>query len=69
MLYGFSKLRPTFCNLAKSGDFTTRLATKPNIQIYEKRSYEAPQPAYCQYDVSGCSFFVIMVETFQMIFH
>ena len=47
------KLRITFCGLAQAGIFTTKLSTKPNIQIYEKLSYEARQPPLRQTAVTS----------------
>src|SRR5690606_36717356 len=40
----FLYLQLTVCGLAQAGIFTTKLATKPKAQIYEKLSYEALNP-------------------------
>jgi len=40
-LCGRLKWLVTVCGLAQAGIFTTKLATKPKAQIYEKLSYEA----------------------------
>jgi hypothetical protein len=47
-------LPPTVCGLAQAGIFTTKLDTKPKVQIYEKLSYEARNPRLRQTAVIGC---------------
>jgi hypothetical protein len=61
-LCGVVPLPLTVCGLAQAGIFTTKLATKPKAQIYEKLSYEALNPRLCQTAVMGCLSSVGLVQ-------
>src|SRR5690554_3543021 len=48
--------------LAEGGDFTTKLATKPKVQIYEKLSNEALLPRLWQAAVIARFFYPILSD-------
>jgi hypothetical protein len=66
----FLRLLVTVCGLAKAGIFTTKLPTKPKVQIYEKLSYEALNPRLRQTAVSGwhsCQFSCFVFFHFRIL--